>query len=354
MATQLFASEADAVTLRARLDALQTVWQLQHAPHAKHVSYGTWPHGAQQAEVLAARGKGWQAFGQHTGSRTLLFPEEALFLMESDRLVCYPGVEARAPMTLHAGYAAAAAAGVTPERYAAFAHLCRMGFVVRRCRAPWILDRRGWAHAKLEEARLAREEELGSGGAAAPAGEQVDAHDQDIDDAEGEGWDDQAAAEQQQQRAVADATPAADVHAPLVAPLSTSPPTLASTDAASTGSRGWWPRSGWEAGAAFQAAPLMPTPTTHAQAVAGSSAPAAPQAARSAGAPELLYDVWPPRSTFNKRCAGPPAFRLCVSTARPPSCDELAAITSDSAPVPVKCVIVRPGMFVCFKVVLAT
>jgi hypothetical protein len=347
--------------LRTRLNALQAAWELQHAPGAKTASYGVWPPAPAQGEVLLKRGKGWQAFGQHLGARTLLFPEETLFLMESDRLVCYGDVGARAPLSLHAGYAAAAAAGVTAERYAAFAHLCRMGFVVRRCGAPWFLDRRGWAHAAQEEA-LERQAEARCAEAAAATTAAAATAAQQLQpvDAAAAGWEEADGDTPWEAAPPLPAEAEAELAEEEQSGAAVLPPAVGDTLSAGS-SRGWWPRSAWEAppappGAAASAAAAAPAcaaaaaapvaPAVAAAAVAGAAASGA------AGAPELVYDVWPPRSTFNKRNAGPPSFRLCLSSSRPPSCTELAALTAASRGVPVKCAIVRPGMFIGFDVTL--
>ena len=320
--------------LRARLDSLQAVWELQHAPRGKAVSYGLWPKGADKVEILFKRGKGWQAFGQHTGSRTLLLPEEALYLMESDRLVCLPAISSGSPLTLHAGYAAAMAAGLSTTHYAAFAHLCRMGFVVRRCGEPWFLDRNGWAYAAAEEARLEREED-----AAAPAGAElvvpVVADEGDERPWEGPGWGEQAAP-------AADAEQAMQTDEPQVAPP-------AAADGAPC--RAWWP-----AEAASFVAPLAPLPPVAEEPLAPAVLPPA-DAPLPTGSPEdaprVVFDVWPPRANFNKRTTGRPSFRLCITSVRPPAPAELAAMGAASAPVPVKSVIVRPGMFIGFEISLS-
>jgi len=134
------------------MDALESAWQLEHEASSRNLTYGLWPPGSSTVEVLLRRSKGWNAFGRTQGQRTLLNPEEALFLMESDRLLAYRAVGDHLPMSLHAGYAAAAAVGLTSERYAVFAHLCRLGFIVRR-------------HSK---ASLRAEEDAADGPAAVP------------------------------------------------------------------------------------------------------------------------------------------------------------------------------------------
>lgn len=331
----MFSGPEDVPLLRARLDSLQAVWELQHAPRGKAVSYGLWPKGANRVEILFKRGKGWQAFGQHTGSRTLLLPEEALYLMESDRLVCLPAISSGAPLTLHAGYAAAMATGLTSAHYSAFAHLCRMGFVVRRCDEPWFLDRKGWAYAAQEEARLEREEEPAAPGATEPVLPPVA---DEGDDAPwvNPGWGEQAVA------------PMAGVEQPVQSDALEPPPAAAAGDAPC---RTWWPA---EAAPAY-VAPLAPLPVVE-EAVAPAALPP-PHAALPAGpaedAPRVVYDVWPPRANFNKRTTGKPQFRLCITSVRPPAPAELAVMSAASAPVPVKSVIVRPGMFIGFDINLS-
>ena len=322
--------------LRARLDSLQAVWLLQHAPRGKAVSYGLWPKGADKVEILFKRGKGWQAFGQHTGSRTLLLPEEALYLMESDRLVCLPAISSGAPLTLHAGYAAAAAAGLSSAHYSAFAHLCRMGFVVRRCGEPWFLDRKGWAYAAAEEARLERDEEPAPAGAE-PAPVPAAAEEGDEQPWEGAAWADDAAAQ-------GTAAPGDEQQPPSDVPM---PPAAGPGDAPC---RAWWPAQA----APAWTPPPAPPPAAAEEFVEPAAFVAPPMPAGAAeDAPRLVYDVWPPRANFNKRTTGKPRFRLCITSVRPPAPAETAAMSAASAPVPVKSVIVRPGMFIGFDINLS-
>lgn len=289
---------------------------MEHAPGARFVSFGVWPVGSRCAEVLLKRGKGWNAFGQHVGTRTLLSPEEALFLMESDRLVLFRSTDDEVPMSLHAVYAAAAATGISSERYAAFAHLCRLGFVVHQYGAPWFLDSRDAAPAGGDEGEGAGEEELppvdelGVAETAAQAG--------------GDG--------------------AAEVPAAAAAAASPAPAACdaggVTTPAAGPG-RAWWPRDGW---------PSFDTPSV----VLLQPLPSAAEAAAGAWAPELLYDVWPPQSAFTKRRVGRPFFRVCLSTQRPPNARETAALARASGSVPVKCIIVKPGIVIGFDVGVST
>ena len=302
---QLFSTAEDVPVLHSRLDALHSAWQLEHALQARWASYAVWPHGSATAELLLKRGKGWNAFGTHVGPRTLLCAEEALFLMESDRLVVYRAAGDAVPLTLHDGYASALASGVSPEQYTAFAHLCRLGFVVHRHGTPWFMD------SLAESTAIAA-------AAADPLVDAAGAPFPPVDELGG------AASEQ----AVAVAEAAAE-------PIRAAEPVLAAPAAAS---RAWWRSDAWPAAPA-SGLPLVVEPPI-----------SAAEASASAWAPRLLYDVWPPQAVFTKRRVGKPFFRVCLSTFRPPNAAETAALAAKSGNVPVKCIIVKPGIVIGFDV----
>jgi len=301
---QLFATEEDLPLLRSRLDALQTAWQLEHAVTPRWVSYAVWPLGSANVEVLLKRGKGWNAFGTHIGPRTVLCAEEALFLMESDRLVVYRDARDEVPISLHAGYASALAAGISAERYTAFAHLCRLGFVVHRHGTPWFVDSRSAEAAEVAEPASAAFDAPACEPPAAPL-----------------------------------EPPAAPLEPPAT-PLEPPEPPAEPLEAAAPPhpSRAWWRSDHWP----------VPPPTCPPLEV--EPPPSAAEASASAWTPELLYDVWPPQSVFTKKRVGKPFFRVCLSTARPPNAAETAALAARSGNVPVKCIIVKPGIVIGFDV----
>jgi hypothetical protein len=328
-AGQLFSTAEDLPLLNSRLDALESAWQLEHAPAARFVSYALWPPGSSTCELLLKRGKGWNAFGQHQGPRTVLSAEEALFLMESDRLVVFRSATDPVPLSLHAGYAAALAAGVTPERYAAFSHLCRLGFVVHRHGTPWFLDSReaeaaaaaDGAAEECPEPSLPSVEDLGAAAMHEPAA--------DLDDPEALAPDADADADLAEPEPEAEAEPVAAVEA--------EPP---AADAPPLASREWWSAKSWSCPADFPGR----------RELAVDAAPAAAECAEARWAPQLLYDVWPPQSAFTKRRVGKPFFRVALCTPHPPSAADTARLSQQSGLVPVKYVIVQPGIVIGFDV----
>ena len=149
---------------------------------------------------------------------------------------------------------------------------------------------------------------------------------------EGPGWGEQAAAA----AAGDEQLPQSDAQPPPAAAAAAGP--------GDAPCRAWWPAE------AAPAAPLAPLPVPEVVvAPAALPLPAGP----AEDAPRLVYDVWPPRASFNTRTTGKPSFRLCITSVRPPAPAELAALSAASAPVPVKSVIARPGMFIGFDIALS-
>ena len=300
------------------MDALESAWQLEHEASSRNLTYGLWPPGSSTVEVLLRRSKGWNAFGRTQGQRTLLNPEEALFLMESDRLLAYRAVGDHLPMSLHAGYAAAAAVGLTSERYAVFAHLCRLGFIVRRhSKASLRAEEDAADGPAAQEPQLPTVEDLATGasvldGVHAPDGAQ-----------DGEA----APGEQLKVAACASGGVHASAHG-----------TAAAVDVEMAGapSRGWWrPGAAWPPGLATVPVLLDALPS-EAQAVA------------DAWRPELLYDVWTTARMCGKKWASRPIFRVVMSTHRPPTAEEMVTLARENGDVSLKCIVVKPGIVIGF------
>ena len=317
---QLFSGPDDLPLLRSRMDALESAWQLEHEASSRNLTYGLWPPGSSTVEVLLRRSKGWNAFGRTQGQRTLLNPEEALFLMESDRLLAFRAVGDHAPMSLHAGYAAAAAVGLTSERYAVFAHLCRLGFIVRRHSKASLRGEEDAADGPnaAQEPQLPTVEDLATGATAAAA-------------RGGRGPDGAAAAageaEQLEQGAHAPGSVLGGehgTHAPVDGAASDTP------------CRGWWhPSAGWPQGQA--AAPVLLD-----------ALPSEAQACADAWRPELLYDVWTTARMCGKKWASRPIFRVVMSTHRPPTAEEMVTLARENGDVSLKCIVVKPGIVIGF------
>jgi len=315
LTTQLFSGEEDLPLLQSRMDALQSAWQLKHEASSRHVSYGLWPPGSSVVEVLLRRGRGWNTFGQSQASRWLMIPEEALFLMESDRMLVYRAVGDEAPMTLHAGYAAAAETGLTAERYAVFAHLCRLGFAVRRNKsvAPRFEQYVSIAPAAPQVPPLAAEDLPGVTPAATEDEPRVEGDAADAADEEGG----QPGADE----------PGADADATIQDAC------MQADHAVSTSSRGWW-----RVGDAWPQAKANGL-------VLVDALPHEAQASADAWHPELLYDVWNAR--FNLKFAKP-IFRVVMSTHRPPNAAEMAKLCRQNGSISLKCIVVKPGIVIGF------
>jgi hypothetical protein len=302
------------------MDALESAWQLEHEASSRNLTYGLWPPGSSTVEVLLRRSKGWNAFGRTQGQRTLLNPEEALFLMESDRLLAFRAVGDDAPMSLHAGYAAAAAVGLTSERYAVFAHLCRLGFIVRRhSKASPRAEEDAADGPAAQEPQLPTVEDLATGASGSPLD---GGHLQD-------GAQDGEAALGEQLEAGACAP--GGVH-----DGAHGTPAPVGGDTASAPSRGWWrPGTSWPQGPA--SIPVLLD-----------ALPSEAQACADAWRPELLYDVWTTARMCGKKWASRPIFRVVMSTHRPPTAEEMVTLARENGDVSLKCIVVKPGIVIGF------
>ncbi|XP_033741062.1 tRNA-splicing endonuclease subunit Sen54-like isoform X2 [Pecten maximus] len=91
---------------------------------------GDWNKDLQLVELEREMGKFWTYMGFVDSSRKWLFPEEALFLMETNTLVVnYKGL----PLSIQQAYAAfLGTVSMTTECYQVYAHLRRLGYVVLR------------------------------------------------------------------------------------------------------------------------------------------------------------------------------------------------------------------------------
>jgi len=116
------------------------------------VSVAMWRPRERVAELVRMRGKHFVKFGYAAGSRTFLHAEEALFLVETERLALLAPGATSTPLSVHAVRSLAMGGGgggsrfsipnpLTPSRYLVFAHLARMGYIVRRFNSPWTWNR---------------------------------------------------------------------------------------------------------------------------------------------------------------------------------------------------------------------
>ncbi|KAL5019093.1 hypothetical protein ScPMuIL_004815 [Solemya velum] len=90
---------------------------------------GEWNQEKQLVEFEREIGKFWTHMGFIDHNRKWLYPEEALFLMESGALeVSFMGV----PLSIQQGYTAFLSESISLEEYQVYAHLRRHGYVVLR------------------------------------------------------------------------------------------------------------------------------------------------------------------------------------------------------------------------------
>lgn len=73
----------------------------------------------------------------HWPKQTVLLPEEALFLMETDRMLLLHSDRSTRILSLQEAASLAHDAGVSSEEYLVYSHLRRAGFIARRYGLPW-------------------------------------------------------------------------------------------------------------------------------------------------------------------------------------------------------------------------
>lgn len=92
-----------------------------------NLSVATWNPEEHVVEVSVAKGSYWQHFGQRKGSKMLLKPHEALFLLEQGSLELFYG---GLPMSFQQGYMSLLSEDFTPDHYQVYAYFLRLGFTV--------------------------------------------------------------------------------------------------------------------------------------------------------------------------------------------------------------------------------
>lgn len=73
----------------------------------------------------------------HAVLQTMLLPEEALFLTESDRMVLLPHEKATQPLSLLEVMSLVLSAGISCEEYIAYSQIRRGGYIARRYGCSW-------------------------------------------------------------------------------------------------------------------------------------------------------------------------------------------------------------------------
>lgn len=114
-----------------RRAALMKSTKAPRVARAKSIAVADWDEEQGLARVTAMRGNAMQSMGVFQDGTQMLFPEEALFLVDRGGLdLCVHGL----PASLQRAWAIAMAAdnAVSLEEYLTFAYLRRSGYVVRR------------------------------------------------------------------------------------------------------------------------------------------------------------------------------------------------------------------------------
>lgn len=118
--------EEDAV-LKSILEEQRDVLKEQRIHKKGNLSVGTWKPDERVVEVSVAKGSYWHHFGQRKGSKMLLQPHEALFLLEQGSLELYFG---GLPMSFQQGYMSMLSEDFSPDHYQVYAYFLRLGFTV--------------------------------------------------------------------------------------------------------------------------------------------------------------------------------------------------------------------------------
>lgn len=124
-------SEAQHVLVEKRRAALRKATAAPRVARTKTLATADWHPDTCMAHVTAARGNAMQSMGVFKDGVQMLYPEEALFLVDRGGLdLCVDGL----PASVQRAWAIAMRAknALSFEEYLAFAHLRRAGYVVRR------------------------------------------------------------------------------------------------------------------------------------------------------------------------------------------------------------------------------
>jgi tRNA-splicing endonuclease subunit sen54 N-term len=117
--------------LEKRTAKLRKAVEAPRTTRAKHLAVADWDPARAMARVVTPRGNVLQSMGLYVGGVQYLFPEEAVYLCDRAQLdLRVDGVPASLQRAW--GLMLEGQNAVTLDEYCAFAHLRRVGFVVRR------------------------------------------------------------------------------------------------------------------------------------------------------------------------------------------------------------------------------
>lgn len=125
-----------------KLSASIEAWSAKRGSNASNLPCAIWRDAVGRAEVVQVRGRHFHRFGCARAGATWLLPEECAFLVETERLALFWSEDDEEVASVRSVYALLARCGIEWEDYAAYSHLCRLGYVTLRYGASWTTDAR--------------------------------------------------------------------------------------------------------------------------------------------------------------------------------------------------------------------
>jgi len=129
-------SPDEAEMLRLRLEALEGIISAPRVNARSQLSEAVWEPGLRLARMVKPVGKHWETIGHFVtfddSQQMCLFPEEFVFLMESNNLEVTSSSKNGVPLSLQAAYDLMLGSGVSLEHFTVYSHLSRLGYKVVR------------------------------------------------------------------------------------------------------------------------------------------------------------------------------------------------------------------------------
>jgi len=297
--------------LRASIEA----WSAKRGSNANSLPCAVWRDAVGRAEVVQVRGRHFHRFGCARAGSTWLLPEECAFLVETERLALFWSEDDEDVASVRSVYALLARCGIEWEDYAAYSHLCRLGYVTLRYGASWTVDaREGVWKSTIGKGKWARRTSAGSG---------------DDDEAGNGDGDTDPERASKRRRLMAESSRLVDRASAL--------DELQSETVKST-SRRWWPWSG---------------SATHAW--LGPSIEAAVDRAVSTGVDKPVkiwptFQIYQPNRNFSKKSPDPVSFYVYVGSDRPLDGREAQALLDKAEGKPVRVASCRQSTVVMFTI----
>lgn len=131
-----------ALKVEEKLRTSVEAWSAKRGSNANGLPCAIWRDAVGRAEVVQVRGRHFHRFGCARAGTTWLLPEECAFLVETERLALFWSEDDEEVASVRSVYALLSRCGIEWEDYAAYSHLCRLGYVTLRYGASWTTDAR--------------------------------------------------------------------------------------------------------------------------------------------------------------------------------------------------------------------